>query len=606
MKRTLMTAVVWLVLAGPLAAQDASATEVVERYRDWRGGAAFEAMTAVRQEGQIRASGLDGTLLLLAEADGDLRREQDLGIVRTATARHGADGWVLTNSGQIEPLSPHAAEDLRRDALLRFEGVLDDPSRLSRRPDIEIGGRTLAVIAVDFGPDADDHELWIDAATGEMYGVRTVRDRRESVVTFGDWRVVEGVRMPFLEQVTGDVGEPGEVRWSTIDIDPVTTASAWDRPEVVAAHRMASEGAPDSGPIAFDLHAGTRIYIPATVNGTATQVLLDSGAEMTVLDKTFAESLGLAFEGEVAAVGTGGVGEARFAKGVTLDLGGIAFVDRTVAVIDLAAISQALGRPLPVILGKDAFNGLVVDIDFPARSLTFHEPAGYVPPQEATELALVSSGAIRAVPVSIEGRAPVLFDFDTGNGGALILYPAYAGAEGLLEGRPATMTLSGAVGGVRESGLATIRSLEIGGFEVSDIPTVFPRAGPSAVDADRTAGNIGMGVLGRFRLVTDFANNRLWLSATPEALAAPFPKDRLGLGIRLDPGVIVVTRVSAGSPAEAAGLTPAARIVAVDGRPAAEMDAGALRAMPTSPAGREVVLTLEDGATVSLVARDFY
>lgn len=484
--------------------------------------------------------------------------------------------------------------------------MLDDPSRLSRRPDIAVEGRTLAVIAVDFGPDADEHELWIDPQTGELYGLRMVRDRRESVVTFGDWQVVHGVRMPFFEQITDETGAPGEVRWSTVEPDPTVETSAWARPDVTAAHRMAAAGAPDSGAIAFDLYAGTRIYVPATVNGTQTEVLLDSGAEMTVLDLTSAESLGLELEGDVAAVGTGGVGQARFARGVTLDLGGIAFVDRTVAVIDLAAIGQALGRPLPVILGKDAFNGLVVDIDFPTRSLTFHEPAGYVPPEGATELALVSSGAIRAVPVSIEGRPPVLFDFDTGNGGALIIYPAYAEAEGLLEERPATTVMSGAVGGVRESGLATIGSLEIGGFEVSDIPTVFPPAGPSAVDADRTAGNIGMGVLGRFRLVTDFANNRLWLSATPETLAAPFARDRLGLGIRLDPGVIVVTRVSPGSPAEAAGLVASARVVAVDGRPAAEMDPAALRAMLTSPAGRQVVLTLDDGTSVTLVARDFY
>ncbi|MBU2168317.1 MAG: aspartyl protease family protein [Alphaproteobacteria bacterium] len=606
MKKTLMAATVWLALAGALAAQEAPVGEVVDRYRSWRGGAAFEALDAVRLEGRIEASGLQGTLVVLAEADGDMRRDQDLGVVRSVSARHGAGGWVLTNGGQIEALSPHAAEDLRRDALLRFEGVLDDPSRLSRRPDVVVEGRTLAVIAVDFGPDADEHELWIDPQTGELYGVRTVRDRRESVVTFGDWRVVDGVRMPFLEQITDETGAPGEVRWSVVDLDPTVETSAWARPDVTAAHRMAAEGAPDSGAIRFDLYAGTRIYIPATVNGTQTEVLLDSGAEMTVLDLAFAESLGLELEGEVAAVGTGGVGEARFARGVAVDLGGIAFVDRTVAVIDLAAIAQALGRPLPVILGKDAFNALVVDIDFPARSLTFHEPAGYVPPEGATELALVSSGAIRAVPVSIEGRPPVLFDFDTGNGGALILYPAYAEAEGLLDGRSATTVMSGAVGGVRESGLATIGSLEIGGFEVSDIPTVFPPAGPSAVDADRTAGNIGMGVLGRFRLVTDFASNRLWLSATPEALAAPFAKDRLGLGIRLDSGVIVVTRVSPGSPAEGAGLVAPARIVAVDGRPAAEMDAAALRAMLTSPAGREVVLTLEDGTTVTLVAREFY
>lgn len=606
MKKTLIAVAAWLVLAAPGAAQDASVGEIVDRYRDWRGGPAFQALEVVRLEGRVTASGLDGTLVMLAEADGDLRREQDLGVVRSASARHGTDGWVLTNSGQIEALSPHDAEDLRRDALLRFEGVLDDPSRLSRRPDVVIEGRALAVIAIDFGPDADVHELWIDLRTGELYGLRTVRDRRESRVTFDDWRFVDGVRMPFRERNVGELGEPGEVRWSTVELNPVVPTSAWAPPAVTPAHRMAVEGATDSGPISFDLYAGTRIYIPATVNGTQTEVLLDSGAEMTVLDLGFAQSLGLVLEGEVAAVGTGGVGEARFARGVTLDLGGITFVDRTVAVIDLAAIGQALGRPLPVILGKDAFNALVVDIDFPARSLTFHEPSGYAPPEGTTELTLVSSGAIRAVAVSIEGRPPVLVDFDTGNGGALILYPAYAEAEGLLEGRPATTVMSGAVGGVRESGLATIQTLTLGEFVIRDVPTVFPPAGPSAVDADRTAGNIGMGILGRFRLVTDFAHDRLWLSATPEALAVPFAKDRLGLGVRLDAGMIVVTRVSPGSPAEAARLTAESRIVAVDGDPASGMDAARLRTMLTSPAGREVVLTLEDGRTVTLVARDFY
>ena len=40
-----------------------------------------------------------------------------------------------------------------------------------------------------------------------------------------------------------------------------------------------------------------------------------------------------------------------------------------------------------------------------------------------------ATGSIRAVPLSVEGREPVLFDFDTGNGGALIIYPAYAEAE---------------------------------------------------------------------------------------------------------------------------------------------------------------------------------
>ena len=47
-----------------------------------------------------------------------------------------------------------------------------------------------------------------------------------------------------------------------------------------------------------------------------------------------------------------------------------------VIAIPLTIIGQALGRPLPVILGKDAFNALVVDVDFPNRRIAFHEIDG--------------------------------------------------------------------------------------------------------------------------------------------------------------------------------------------------------------------------------------
>ena len=104
------------------------------------------------------------------------------------------------------------------------------------------------------------------------------------------------------------------------------------------------------------------------------------------------------------------------------------------------------------------------------------------------------------------------------------------------------------------------------------MPTVFPPAGPSAVDSDRTAGNVGLGVLGRFRLVTDFAGGRLWLGGDPAALAQPFPRDRLGLGLRKEGDVIVVQRVSPNSPAAEAGWSAGERIVAIDGVVAAPQD----------------------------------
>ena len=593
-----------ILLALPAAARADDPTSVLERYRAWRGGEAFEQLAAVRATGALTGSGLQGTIEQIATADGDVRRDIDLGVVRTASARRGAQGWALTPAGQVEDIAGAAAEDLRRDALLMFEAVLDDPSRLDRKPDAVRDGRTFAVVAIDFGDD-DVHELYIDPDTGALHGLRRVRDRREAFVRFDDWRVVEGVRLPFAEVSADGQGEEGAIRWTVIDANPDLPDDAFARPTHAAAH-LIDGGAASSGFMPFELFAGARIYIPAVVNGVETEVLLDSGAEMTVLDKAFAERLGLNASGDVAAVGTGGVGSAQFAPGVTIELDGITFPDRTVAVIDLAAIGQAIGRPLPVVLGKDAFNGLIIDIDFPGRLVAFHEREGFVAPEGLTEVPLISTGAIRAVPLSIEGRPSALFDFDTGNGGALIIYPAYAEAEGLRQGRPASTVMSGAVGGMRESGIATIRSLELAGFEVRDVPTVYPPAGPSAVDSDRTAGNVGMGVLGRFRLVTDFAGDRLWLGADPAGLTQPFAKDRLGLSLRKDGAVIVVQRVSPNSPAADAGWSGGERITAIDGAAAADLDAAGLRAVVTGPAGRVVHLTLENGETRTLDSRDFY
>ncbi|WP_420470048.1 aspartyl protease family protein [Brevundimonas sp. FT23042] len=606
MKRLLVRAAcaVALLTGLPSAAQADDPAGVLDRYRQWRGGAAFEALRSVSAEGEMAVSGLSGPVRSLATAGGDMRVDVDLGVVRTTSSRHGEDRWTLTQSGQLEPLAPTAAEDLRRDALLMFEDLLDDPARLDRKADVTRDGQTLAVIAVDFG-DADVHELMIDPETGALYGLREVRDRRETFIRYEDWRMVEGVRMPFTETVVSAEGSRSVTRWREIDANPGIAATAFDRPTVAAAHVIA-DGAVSTGWMPFQLIGGTRVYLPATVNGTPSEVLLDSGAEMTVLDKGFAEQLGLAVTGEVAASGTGGVGTAQFARHVNIDLGGIRFVDRTVAVIDLAQISQALGRPLTVILGKDAFNALVIDLDFAAQTIAFHEVGSFVAPEGATELALTSTGTLRAVALSIEGRSPALFDLDTGNGSALLIYPAYAQAEGLLRDRPSSTVMAGAVGGIRESGIATIRSLDIGGFVVRDVPAVFPPAGPSAVDSDRTVGNVGMGVLARFRLITDFDGGRMWLAATPEALAQPFGRDRLGLGLRKTPDRLVAQRISPRSPASDAGLTDGAVITAVNGVPATALTPDVLRTLVTGPAGRTVVLTLEGGETRTLESRDFY
>ncbi|WP_284661976.1 retropepsin-like aspartic protease [Myxococcus sp. SDU36] len=159
--------------------------------------------------------------------------------------------------------------------------------------------------------DEDLYDLFLNEADGALHGLRIRENNVTRFARMRDWRQVQGVRMPFLEEVLTDN--------------------------------------------------------PDSANGQTTQVLLDSGAEMTVVDTAYARGLGLKTQGQLAAVGSGGQAQAQLAGGVDITLGNLTLTGLTVAVIDLSEVARLIGHPLPVILGKEAFNQLVVDVDFPNR-----------------------------------------------------------------------------------------------------------------------------------------------------------------------------------------------------------------------------------------------
>ena len=64
---------------------------------------------------------------------------------------------------------------------------------------------------------------------------------------------------------------------------------------------------------------GERLLIGAKVNGTPVEALLDSGAELTFLDRAFAQQIGLVGNASATAKGSGKSStEVPLAKGVTL------------------------------------------------------------------------------------------------------------------------------------------------------------------------------------------------------------------------------------------------------------------------------------------------
>src|SRR5687767_2941367 len=89
-----------------------------------------------------------------------------------------------------------------------------------------------------------------------------------------------------------------------------------------------------------------RLFLAVTVNGQPTVALLDSGAEMTIIDDDFAARLDLELIGSATAHGSGAqTMQARFAEGIRIEAVGVPFEAR-VGVLDLGEVSRRL-------LGRD-------------------------------------------------------------------------------------------------------------------------------------------------------------------------------------------------------------------------------------------------------------
>ena len=249
--------------------------------------------------------------------------------------------------------------------------------------------------------------------------------------------------------------------------------------------------------------AGDRLFLPVMINGQATEALLDSAAEATVIDTAFADRLGLKGGQSVTAHGSGkATAEATLVPGVTVAAAGLTLKPEAIAVVDLSDISRRLtSKPIDVVIGRELFDAARLAIDIALGTLAVidrrREPAGL-------RLPLTARRGIETIPVLIEGT-PAQADFDLGNGGRTLVGKAFAKAHGLPGLRPVSKVGGGGIGGETRQTAFALRRVELGGRTFLDVP--------AAIDASDTAAdaNVGVALLRNFRIVTDFAQRGVWL-----------------------------------------------------------------------------------------------
>jgi hypothetical protein len=255
------------------------------------------------------------------------------------------------------------------------------------------------------------------------------------------------------------------------------------------------------------LEHGSRLTIAAKINGRLVEALLDSAAETTILDKTWARHLPLSPGTAVSGQGSGkDPFDAQLVTGVVLEAVGLRLENQTVAVADLSDVAhRLLHHRLDVILGREIFDAARLAIDIEGGHISVVNRTRQPP---GIRIPLVTEHGVESIEVRVESGDPVHATFDLGNGSQLLIGQAYAQRMRFLsDGREVGEERGGGLGGELVRKVFRIKSLEVAGSQLKNVA--------ASIDPNPTASdvNIGVSILRHFRITTDFSEGAVWLEA---------------------------------------------------------------------------------------------
>ncbi len=353
-----------------------------------------------------------------------------------------------------------------------------------------------------------------------------------------------------------------------------------------------------TGWIDFNFADGRSILVPAKVNGQSVWVKLIDGDETSYIDKDFAASIG--FQPPTATKTFGDVN-------VQVQLGDLTLRRVKTSTADLGAKRT---DPLfaPFILSDDLFNQVVVDIDFAHHRVAFQDPHGAIKlPSGAVEIPLIRYLDARTVPISVEGAAPVPFEWFLGDPAPITVYQPYYETHKLLQNRPTSIRLGGGLNGQRpQEPVATLSRVQFAGISFNQVPSVFPSNTVRGSDSPLVSGNIGLELLARFRLIVDYPHDRLYAVPNIDTESVPFAKDRLGLYLSKQGTTFVVDFVSPDSPAQTAGFKAGERIAMIDQKAGAAWTQAELTNLRFATKETTIVFTMESGGIRQVKAKDYF
>ena len=202
--------------------------ELIDRYRTWRGPA-YDQLQSLHERAYFEGAAGRKSGQVWMDRDGRLRIETDSGAGKEVQAAAPDGAWRAGADGKAAD-DPGAAEAARRYAALEFGEAFS--GRAGAQAELagtaEVDDHTWSVVRVTFG-DADTYEALIDPSMGLLCCYRITEKGVAREVLFSNWRLVDGVRMPFA-QLTRRGPDASGVRLASVEINPPLDAALFAKP----------------------------------------------------------------------------------------------------------------------------------------------------------------------------------------------------------------------------------------------------------------------------------------------------------------------------------------------------------------------------------------
>ncbi len=446
--------------------------------------------------GKANYYGTDQTFTLQFDPDGKFLQK----IVGPLGESYGYDGksyWQADRSGAPRILNFEDQDVQQAFILVQGNGWLNPP------PGVKVAAEGNEVhVTLESGLE---ETIEIDPAT--HLPTEATYSISPGVVTIkvSDWRPAGEWKIPFKMEV------------SAAGITDTFTAD--DAKETASADYSLPKWTPND--VVFDpsisnvletrkLPTGHLIVHPLINGQDVGWFILDSGADIMVIDPAIADKLNLPKIGELPLVGIGAVVKEPFRTVNEMKLGPMTLKDSQFAELDLSMFKKIFNMDVVGIVGFDTFRRAVVKVDLDAPAVSIYDPAKFQLPEGTWTATKFSTGNV-ALQAKMEGDRVGWYRLDTGANGTVQFHTPYVEKEHLLDNRQLRDAQSAGAGGVVSTKAGHIEWFELAGHRFENPDVIFSQATVGAFNDRYLAGNIGQEFLKEFTLYFDFGGSRVAL-----------------------------------------------------------------------------------------------